>query len=315
MPIYNSKTREYPRSSIDVDPTQFQKPKKTFAFDEIAREVRGYAEKGYGLNFINENYATFIEDYIELANKPFFSYALLSELKERYLFRLHDKMYREFRSKARYAFYSEGPTWTIVFDGKTLRGLRGKGFKYLHHLVCNKNKRIYPSELVQLDSFSINDFKGTDKIISAPIDSEDGDKKRKIDFYQIIKSDIPIEVADERFREDLKKEKDRLRKEVKEATEKNDLDRKEKAIIELKTFSFFWAEYFGKKRKGEKEKIRIFKDATKKTKDRIAVNINRALERIKQENPKASKHIKDALGSLYSTKLSYRPSKDIDWQT
>jgi hypothetical protein len=95
---------------------------------------------------------------------------------------------------------------------------------------------------------------------------------------------------------------------VKEATENNDLDRKEKAIIELKKFSSYLAEYLGKK-----DKSRIFKDGTKKTKDRIAVNINRALDRIEQEDPKVSNHFKNALGSLYANQLSYSISKDIDW--
>jgi hypothetical protein len=139
-----------PRSLIDVDTGQFQKPKKTFVFDEIAGDVKDYFEKGYGLNFINENYEAFIKEYIELSQSLSFSYALIWELKKKYIKPLHEQMHKEARSKARYAFYSEGPTWTITFDGKTLRGLRGKGFEYLHHLVSNKNQSIYPSKLLQL---------------------------------------------------------------------------------------------------------------------------------------------------------------------
>ena len=209
-----------------------------------------------------------------------------------------------------YAFYSEGPTWTITFDGKTIRGLRGKGFEYLHHLVSNKFNDIYPSEFMQLSSAPENDFRDPNKQINLPIDFEDGAEKRDVDFDEIFARDFPIETLDDQFLEEIKKERTRLHKEVKEAAGNNDLDRKEKAIKDLERFKWHIAEYLGKK-----GKIKIFKDGTKKTKDRIAVNINRALNRIQKENKAAYKHFKWALGSLYTEQLSYRPSEDIDWHT
>jgi len=328
LPIFNLSSYEFlwktphpfedkgvPRSLVDVDPAQFKKPKKTFEFDKIASEARGYFEKGYGLNFIGENYETFIKEYIELAQSSYFSYALVWELKEKYLKLLHEQMHKEDRSKARYAFYSEGPTWTITFDGKTLRGLRGKGFEYLHYLVLNKHKKLYHSELQQLGSTSENDFNDPNKLINLPIDFEEGDEKKDSDFDQIIKRDIPIEMLDKRSFDELNDERNRLRKEVEEAKKNNDLVRKEKAEKEFEEFSSYLVECFGKKDINKKARIRIFKDGTKKTKDNIAVNINRALDRIKKDSLITRNHFKKALGSLYSDQLSYRPIEDIDWNT
>ena len=137
LPIHNLSSYEFlwkmphpfedrgvPRSLIDVDPAQFKKPKKSFAFDKIASEARGYFEKGYGLNFIGENYEIFIKEYIELAQNSMFSYALVWELKIEYLEQLHDYCKSEYRQDARYAIFEEETGWTIIFDKKPIRGLK-----------------------------------------------------------------------------------------------------------------------------------------------------------------------------------------------
>jgi hypothetical protein len=40
---------------------------------------------------------------------------------------------------SKYVFHQTGPSWTIGYEGKPLRGLRGKGFKDIHILVINVN--------------------------------------------------------------------------------------------------------------------------------------------------------------------------------
>jgi DNA-directed RNA polymerase subunit RPC12/RpoP len=294
-----------PRSLIDVDPTQFQKPKKTFSFDEIASEVQGYLKKGYGLNFISENYKVFIKEYIELANKTIFSYALVWELKEDYLQRLNEHMYKEARSKARYAFYSEGPTWTIIFDGKTLRGLTHKGFKYIHYLVKNKVKYFAHIDLDPIDGVTVVD---TGK---AEVDFKEDDQTHKKGKQTV---DHESMIHGKSYRE-IKQEWKKLL-ETLEKAKRNDIPNEIKAAQkEYDEFTKFYYEYFTKNGKVKK----FTKRDIKNIRDRIAKSINEALAEIKEYDPthdkRIWKHFEDALGGLYRQSIAYRPIDDIDWCT
>lgn len=294
-----------PRSLINVDPAQFKKPKKTFAFDEIAGEVPGHFGKGYGLNFINENYEVFIKEYIELAQSSYFSYALVWELKVEYLRRLHEQMHKEALLEARYAFFSEGLTWTITFDGITLRGLRGKGFEYIYYLVCNKFKDYSHEDINQLDGIEVYHI-GRKKSSSPKGSSQTSTKKKgMIDHKAMIYGKSAQEIK-------------RKYKELKESLE--DAKREENPIEikmaqeEYDQFSKFSYEYFN--RHG---RVKKFQKKQKNIRDKIAKNIKEAKDEIEKNdlthNKRIWNHFNDALGGLYRQSIVYRPSEDINWHT
>ena len=84
-----------------------------------------------------------------------FTYASILELNIKYLRQIYDIHRKESLNEAKFAFYPEGPTWTITYDGETIRGLRGKGFQYLHYLVANQNKQFFSSDLALLDGVEL----------------------------------------------------------------------------------------------------------------------------------------------------------------
>ena len=292
-----------PRSLIDVDPSQFQKPKKTFVFDEIAGEVRGYFEKGYGLNFINENYEEFIKEYIELAQSSLFSYALIWELKEKYLKLLHDQMYKEVRSKARYAFYSEPPTWTITFDGKTLRGLKSKGFKYIHYLVKNKFRDFGHIDLEPIDGIPVLDT-GQAEVDFTKNDYQSDKKGGKT-------IDAKAMIHGKAFKE-IKQEFKDVNESLEDAKRGENLIEIEIAQEKYDEFEKYYYDYFTKHGRSKK-----FKTEQKNIRDKIAKNIKDALAEIDIHDVTAQKkiwnHFNDALGGLYSKSIAYRPNPDVDW--
>jgi hypothetical protein len=291
-----------PRSLIDVDPAQFQKPKKSFAFDEIAGEVRSYFEKGYGLDFINENYEVFIKEYIELAQRSYFSYALVWALKEDYLKRLREQMYKEARSKARYSFYAEPPTWTITFDGKTLRGLKSKGFKYIHYLVKNKFKDFTHADL---DPELVTDIGPAEADYIKEGYQSNKKKGGTIDHEAMIHGkSIP----------EIKSEFKAICITLDEAKRKGIPQEIDDAQKDYDEFHKLYYEYFT-----QNGRVKKFQNKQKNVRDRIAKNMKEALDEIKKYDETNKKriwsHFNDVLGGLYATSISYRPNPDIDWQT
>jgi len=290
-----------PKSLMNVDPAQFKSSKKTFAFNEIAGKVRDYFEKGYGLNFINEIYEAFIKKYIELAQISYFSYALVWELKVEYLEQLHEQMHKEALLEAKYAFYPEGPTWTITFDGKTIRGLRGKGFKYIHYLVLKKFKDYSHTDLDPLDSKPAIYTEQFEDCFNKN-DSNPYQKKKKIIDYR--------DMADGKTLKDIKKEFKNIIEFLERAKRENNLIEIEMAQKEYDKFSTYYYEYLTQNGRSKK-----FKTKQKKIRDRIAKNMKEALDEIKKYDETIWSHFNDVLGGLYATSISYRPNPDIDWQT
>ena len=137
--------------SKKIESEQSGRSEKEKEHDHMIKFIQSHFEKTYVQNFLLDSYQNFIKEYIKLANKCDCTYAFVWKLKEEFLTDLFDHTKKEVRAEARYSFYNEGKGWRITFDGKTLSSLTGKGFQYLHYLVSNPNKELGHFELSKLD--------------------------------------------------------------------------------------------------------------------------------------------------------------------
>ena len=197
-------------------------------------------------------------------------------------------------------FRQEGPSWTITYEGETLRGLRGKGFELIHHLILHKEKLFHTDELSQ----------EIDKIVPTE-GNEQG--KTYLDHYdestQTITQGIDAKAKIYgKSMEELKKYRTHLNEELRKA--ETDPPRKANVEKELEEFNRYCTQYFGSGGQSRKDR-----DNPMRTKDRMCKRIERALDNIKKNNENIWRHFYSALRPINDFFQSYRPDRDISWLT
>jgi hypothetical protein len=309
-----------PESFSSINPAKFDKKSVTKSYQKKVDEIKPKLTKGYVQDFLSKSYLNFIKDYVNLSKKPFFSFAHLWELKEKYLDSLYDHVKNEGLHESKCVFYPEGGSWRITYNGKTTGGYSGTGFKYLHFLISNKFKSFGFDDLDLLDGVEVREMKKYFEFDKDPENDPDpqvaigsGPRKRasskpkKVDYENpefhhrdmISRSNI----------QNLKIHRQKLMQELEEAENSNDLPRIEKAQSELDSFNNYFYKYFTKG-----GRIKKFKGDSKKIRDKINVAIRRAMDSIKNYDFNAWKHIETSLDREKGM-LSYRPDTDIEWFT
>jgi len=200
-----------------------------------------------------------------------------------------------------HVFRQLGPTWEIVYNGKPLRGLKGKGFRYIYFLVKHPHKEYHTDQIAKEGEKTHTD--SLSKPIEATTSENESDNIKKGK-----KTNDHRNMLYGKSKEELKKYWDDLKKELKEAEEYNDPDRKEIARKELEDFEEY---YFELTRPGDKS--RKFRDGSTKTRDRITKSIERALDTIKKYDEATGRHFYNALKPIHSYYLSYTPDRHINW--
>jgi len=335
LPIFNLSSYEFlwktphpfedkgvPKSLIDIDLTQFQKPKKTFAFDEIAGEVRGYFEKGYGLNFINENYEAFINEYIELAQNSSFSYALVWELKLKYLEQLYEAAKSDASEEVAYAFFKKGEIWTIKFKGKSLQlidKMGTAGYKYIQYLVNYPREVFLTRKLESLISTpqSIEDkhqYQTAYEDVTEMFGALSGETKGK-PLSDEEKAKLALQINElKEYYQTIKKQEDALEAQKRGESVNSQIENDPVYLKEAKTrINEFIREYKNRLRFGGK--ILVEKEHDRKAQQRISKAIERAVKEIKKHDKEAFVHFFDALRPINAEYQCYNPDKDIEWFT
>lgn len=198
-------------------------------------------------------------------------------------------------------FRKEGPTWTIVYEGIKLRGLRGKGLEEIHYLIIHREKIFHTDELARQVDGQMPEMPYQEYDQRSDDTSRESQEKDFVDHRDII------------FGESVEKMKEHyyyLKQEIREAENDNDLGRKDKAEKEFAEFNAHYSSYFGKNGRS-----RRFIDTSTKTKNRICKRIERALDSIKEEDEKTWRHLIRALAPINSFFHSYQPDRDINWLT
>ena len=307
-PILSSKNPFWRKTNIDIDQLNHNKfTDKDFIrkIDCIYKELEPVAGKDYIKYFIDEHYKDYIDDYIDLIQRKDFCLSTIFNLNLKYLRQIYKIHRKEMLFEAKYAFYQEGPSWTITYNGTTIRGLRGKGFDYLHYLVSNKNESYYPEELIKIDGYSQEELENFDNV--STYKETNGLSNTTASSYDGIH---PMDIFYGKSENELKQEYQRLINNKDGAELTNDPLIIKQAEDEYEHFINFFQEYI---LKGGKKK-KFIKKEQKNLKNKLAINIKRALERIKKENLTIWKHFDESLSSPYSNDLYYRPLKDIDWK-
>ena len=186
-----------------------------------------------------------------------------------------------------YIFVREGPAWKIVYKGRTLSGLTGKGFEIIHYLVCNKGKVFHTDELADFSGEISEAKKGFAGIESASFEAGnlDGNIGRK---ENIVGDKVDLKT----IRECKKHIKD-LKQDLQEAKKNNDQGRileRNKEIEKIQKYLIKATNKTGKSRK--------FIDESEKNKNRITKRIERELKKIKKHDEAIWSHFSKALGPI-----------------
>jgi hypothetical protein len=166
---------------------------------------------------------------------------------------------------ADFIFQKTGPTWEIVYERKKTRGLRARGFGYIHYLVQHSGKDFDTDELAKA-------VDGLDpKLIRIDPSTE---RKNGNDWR---------DVTDAKTKTEFKKERARLTRQVEEAENNNDLPLISKAKRDLEEFDQYCLEMI---RPGGIS--RKFVDESTRNMNRINKSIARALDELKNYDEKAA---------------------------
>ncbi|QTA82344.1 Uncharacterized protein dnl_47180 [Desulfonema limicola] len=259
--------------------------------NDIAERIKPHIGKQYFNDFMYDQYMNFIKDYCKLSITPYFSFADIWELQIRYLTLLDKHIEKESRKEANYVFIREGKGWTIVFNSKRSVAFRGKGFGYLYFLVKNKHKKC---KMEDLENFVLSEKELPSSTSGKYYDPD------------ISHNSTSQKILDDSAIEAYKKEIKRLKQELKEAKENNDIERKTIIEKEIKLYSSDL---------NVDKKSKKFTDAHKRMKDRIGKAIKRAIETIEKSDANLANHFDDSLSQkMYSDGIDYSPKPDIDWQ-
>ena len=265
------------------------------------QEINSKFDRGYVQTFLTSQFSSFIEDYYSLTENASFEISQVWELKNRYLKMLHDAVKVSSLEKSRYAFFPEGDTWTIIFDGKPVKPLIGEGFKYIEYLVRHSGRKYHTVDLARLVL--------TDDSLNQDYPQENAAQiLQSKDFRYVVERSQ--EIGDEKYREEIDHRLEELDKKIKEMDAGKDKESKKKLQEER---AFLLA--FKSKDLGSKKHPRTFQTELKTLRNKITKSIERAVKSIKKRDENLGKHFKNALSPINSEIQSYSPDINITWKT
>jgi hypothetical protein len=272
-------------------------------FDRVGTIKENQNKKSI-LEFLNENYSSFCEYIIEIAQRNDYAYGSIWPLKKRYVNDLYNYFNEQERDEAKHVFCKEGQTYTIIFNGgKPLRGFRGGGFKYLHYLVANRGKAFSHEELNALDGVDTEFLDSLDSSSNTDSGNSELAKSKKGKLTEYSNDRITTSAAQKLFIEYK-----RLKENIEAAEQSEDPDRITEAKMAFSKFKTHYQFYFG-----PGGRIKKFNSGSKTVKDKIAISLKRALKSIEKEDQEVYSHFFESLSPPYSNTLQYGPLKDIDW--
>ncbi len=307
-PFENRPFPEFFVDEIDDPDLGLQIHKKNKEHITMAKLVQENSNKQYVQDFLKTNVVDFVEEYEGAIQSNEFSYAHLWSLKDSYLAGLHKATLNGLSEQAPYVMKKEGKGWKMVFNGKTMSGLRQIGFSYLYHLICHPNEYFFHADLF------IAAGKGMP--VSEPKKNSGSKGSKTVKYVDDKGEPVAIRMIDDKGLKDLFDRIEKLKDEIAEAKE---FGNNKKALMkedELQQTRKYLSQVYDK----TKKRIRYIKDANlKKVTDSVGKAILRALEDIREEDPGAYQHFANAIGikNLYQDTLVYRPAPDekIEWIT
>ena len=286
---------------LDDDLNDLARKKREWHHVMVSR-IRPNFTKQYVQDFLRDNVSDFMEKYEDHYKKNLFSYAHIWELKERYLELLYKATNKGLRDEVPYAMHREGEGWRIVFEGKAVSGLRGKGFLWIYHIISNPNEKVFYRALHQQFNDNQNhEGKATWDDQLSLSDSDVHSNNSSVEELQIRK----------RAYEQLVRDKD-------EARSKGDTAKSERTKIQIVEFIKFLDD--------QKEKYQLKNDDKelyfpildfepseyKMINDKIKKNYRDAMKKLKSVNPDLHTHFTKRIKSDGGA-FVYTASDDFEW--
>ncbi|MFO7817199.1 MAG: hypothetical protein R6V39_05920 [Desulfovibrionales bacterium] len=262
-------------------------------------DIKEHREKPATWNFLKENLDPFIKDFIKIFQKADFCYGYVWKLKKYYIKKLHAAIQDEIREDARYAFFKEGKTWTIIYKGKAKRGLNSKGYAYLQYLV------MHPRQFFNLIDLEAVDGVRPDTIKTPGENHHNIDSGKKHTNPSLAgKEKVSVDKGlDKDAYLDVKKRLDEIEEEIEDAIERYDYVIRDSLYKEkenlMESLKFVRQNFTSGKQKKQKA---------------IGRSIKRVLDDLKKVDPEISEHFNKSVTSPYSNQISYSPDEDIDWR-
>jgi hypothetical protein len=289
--------------SLSIDELEIDKSKdikkENISDNSLIEEVYSLFKKGLGRDFLNEIYLDFIEEYTVITETVIFKSQIAHFLKSKYLKLLYDRMKIESLNLMQYAFFEEPPTWTIIFDGKPIRGLTQGGFRYINYLVANMRKEF---SIVDLNNISGVSLETISSNLKGKFENSDDSEMEpdKSDLKGKKKSDI-------KNKRKILDELNGLRSDLDQAEINEDIGEQDEIKSKIESIEKYLASTYN-----PDGTVREINDDIKKTSGRIGVNIKRAINQLKKYNEKAAIHFEDSI-QPYANPISYTPRENIKW--
>lgn len=210
-----------------------------------------------------------------------------------------------------FVFKNTGTGWLIVFDGKTIAPLRGKGFEYMHYCVeqwkIGKGPRKFTC--IELEkAIKVGMPTNQDRI---PIDLEYEESEAKIPSGFQFGSAGELEGRQEKTDPDtLRRAQNSLREvmeDLAEAEANNDIGRAETLREQKEKIEDYLEEC---ERKGVLEP---FRNEETKISDKVTRAISRALDTLRDQDEEVYKHFHEAFKPIRSPSKQYKPTQNLDW--
>ena len=251
--------------------------------------LRDNFSKEYAQLFLSEKSDLFINDYISIIRNANWSFLDIWNLKNEYMNQYYKSVHVGISNEKKYAFYENGGTWTVVFDGKPITGLDSPGFIFIYFLIKNKDVEKTHWELLAFES-SI-----TKKSIWYGLDVDE----------ELLKDEdaVPCSINENDEYSDSS-EKNKKTKNIKYSDNLN-------VSEHISTSQFFYS--------GRKEYLKNDYD---KLKNRNSMAIKRALDQLKSKAflgaskhvIDAEKHFRSSIKGHCSNKIVYIPNDEsINW--
>lgn len=247
-------------------------------------------------SLLSRTSARFAAEYPRLSQRSDFSFALFWKLKEGLLGEISRYIWKESLSRQRYALYKDGASWTLVFDGKKISGLRGSGFKYIQYLVQHRGRQFSTEEISMLDG-----------VTSGKADRS-YENQEALRAVKAGSPDVSQKIGDRRVISNLKKALGDLCQEREQATENNDVGRLDKINEQITQYEEYLREYIGIGAHG-----RQFNNESKRTQRRITKSVERAVKQLEKYDLRVYRHFITAIHPINSFSLSYTPLEPLDW--
>ena len=291
LPYYD---KSMPTGPSEYDIKAFKNDRQENIRRRYLQKISKYSDEPFVSHFLSDNYLGFIKEYLEAIQQQGFSYGVLWNLKLNYMERLAETINKGLVLNCPYALYKEGPTWTMIFNGKAIRGLRNKGFLYIAYLIDKKKEQVKIMELAKLDKSELIEKKPDHEAFS----------------YDSGFENIIIEKIDHKAKALLDDEKKRLEQTLEEAEQTHDTMLINGAQAKLDEFMKYYFEAVG-----YKGKQKLLADSGKKAKEKITKSIERAIKELEKHDSEAFNHFEKAIKPVNTYKPMYYPVPDIDWIT